>query len=173
MKKKVIALILVALACVSIWLAINATQNAALAWCLALVCIVLAVLMWKGKKQAPKEQPQATPVYSFVNFNLSGVTYPNDEGVSRQDLIRRIDNAQTPFENSGSLDVDLKPIKFRGEDAIECRVNGCQIGFVPKDKVPEVLAAIKKPGATISGFQVVGGEDGLNYGVSMAVRFEK
>ena len=114
MKKKVIALILVALACVSIWLAINAAQNAALAWCLALVCIVLAVLMWKGKKQAPKEQPQATPVYSFVNFNLSGVTYPNDEGVSRQDLIRRIDNAQPPFENSGSLDVDLKPIKFRG-----------------------------------------------------------
>ena len=178
MKRKAMAIALAALACVCIWLAVNATQNAALAWAVAAACAVLAVLIWKGKgkqRTVPKAQaaqPSAS-AYSFVNFNLSGVTFPNDEGISRQDLIRRIDKAQPPFENGGDLDVRLNPVKFRGEDAIECRVNGCQIGFVPKAMVPDVLAAMEKPGATISGFHVVGGEDGLSYGVSMAVRFEK
>lgn len=106
-----------------------------------------------------------------ISFNLSGVTFPNDEGMDRQELLRQIDEGVPPFENSGALDVKLQPIKFKGEDAIECRVNGRQIGFVPKTMVPDVLAAMKKPDATISGFHVVGGLDGLNYGVGMAVRF--
>lgn len=174
MKRKVIATALMALACVCAWLGLNATKNAAFAWLLAVVCIALAVLIWKGKRRAaPKKQgaQPATPAYSFVSFNLSGVTFPNDAGINRQVLLRQIDKGLPPFENSGALDVNLKPIKFKGEDAIECRVNGQQIGFVPKAMVPDVLAAMKKPDATISGFHVVGGSDGLNYGVSMAVRF--
>lgn len=174
MKSKAIALLFAVVACVCAWLGLNATKNAALAWLLAAACAVLAVLIWKGKRRAaPKKQgaQPAAPAYSFVSFHLSGVTFPNDEGIDRQELLRQIDEGLPPFENGGDLDVKLKPVKFRGEDAVECRVNGCQIGYVPKEKVADVLAAMKKPDTTISGFHVVGGSDGLNYGVSMAVRF--
>lgn len=173
MKRKAVALIVGALACTCVWLAVNATQNAALAWGLAAVFAVLAALIWKGKRRPERKKSvqQDAPAYSFVGFNLSGVTFPNDEGIDRQELLRRIDEMLPPFENGGDLDVKLNPVKFRGEDAVECRVNGCQIGYVPKEKVADVLTAMKKPDATISGFQVVGGTDGLNYGVSMSVRF--
>lgn len=174
MKSKVIALLFAVVACVCAWLGLNATKNAALAWLLAAACAVLAVLIWKGKRRAaPKKQDAqpAAPAYSFICFHLSGVTFPNDEGIDRQELLRQIDEGLPPFENGGELDINLKPVKFKGEDAIECRVNGRQIGFVPKAMVPDVLAAMRKPDATISGFHVVGGSDGQNYGVSMAVRF--
>lgn len=174
MKRKATALALTALACVCAWLGLNATKNAAFAWLLAVVCIALAVLIWKGKRSAaPKKQgaQPAAPAYSFISFHLSGVTFPNDEGIDRQELLRQIDEGLPPFENGGELDINLKPVKFKGEDAIECRVNGRQIGFVPKAMVPDVLAAMRKPDYTISDYQVVGGKDGINYGFSMAVRF--
>lgn len=113
----------------------------------------------------------AAHAYSFVSFNLSGVTFPNDEGVNRQELLHKMDKGLPPFENSDDLEVNLKPIQFGGEDAIECRVNGHQIGFVPKAMVPKVLAAMKMPDATISGVEVVGGTRGKYYGLSMAVRY--
>lgn len=118
------------------------------------------------------------PSFQFIEFRLKGVNFTNEDGTSRQELIRKIDESEPPFENGGDLNVNLKPILFDGKDAIECRVNGYLIGFVPHELVLDVLEAIRAEDATISGFHVVGGgekENGekLNYGINMAVRFSK
>lgn len=135
----------------------------------------------KAKPEAPKvpEVKPATPnvpEYQFIEFKLKGVSFKNEDGTSRQELIRRIDEQEPPFENGGELDVDLKPVLFDGKDAIECRVNGYLIGHVPKELVTDVMDAMKATDATISDFKVIGGgekENGekLNYGIYMAVRF--
>lgn len=122
----------------------------------------------------PKEE--SMPTHAFVNFRISGVTYNNDDGTSRQELLRRIKFSEPPFENGDSLDVSLKPSTFNGSPCIECRVNGILIGHVPKDKVESVAQAIEKEGACVSGFRITGGGEihgkAINYGVEMAVRYE-
>lgn len=62
MKKKLLAVLMVALACVCVWLAINATQNAALAWGGVVVFIILAIRFWKGdKKKSVPDKPTGRP----------------------------------------------------------------------------------------------------------------
>lgn len=72
MKRKATALALTALACVCAWLGLNATKNAASAWLATAACVVLAVLIWKGKrrmqsKQAAAPSADAVTVYAVKN----------------------------------------------------------------------------------------------------------
>lgn len=58
------------------------------------------------------------------------------------------------------------------EQAISVRVNGYDIGNVPRESVPAVMEAIHKPGAIISAFKVIGGYEGKNYGAIVVVRHD-
>lgn len=63
-----------------------------------------------------------------------------------------------------------KPKGKPEEQAISVRVNGYDIGDVPRESVPAVMEAIHKPGAVISAFKVIGGYEGKNYGAIVVVR---
>lgn len=124
---------------------------------------------------APK-QPEA-PKYQHYEFHLAGVTYKSEDGTPRQEYLRRIDNGIAPFENSDSLDVSLCPFMYKPkekpeEQAISVRVNGYDIGNVPRESVPAVMEVIHKPGAVISAFKVIGGYEGKNYGAIVVVRHD-
>ena len=58
------------------------------------------------------------------------------------------------------------------EQAISVRVNGYDIGNVPRESVPAVMEAIHKPGAIISAFKAIGGHEGKNYGAIVVVRHD-
>lgn len=121
-------------------------------------------------------QPDA-PKYQHYEFHVAGVTYKSEDGTPRQEYLRRIDNGIAPFENSDSLDVSLcqfmyKPKGKPEEQAISVRVNGYDIGNVPRESVPAVMEAIHKPGAVISAFKVIGGYEGKNYGAIVVVRHD-
>lgn len=137
---------------------------------------VAPVVPGKAAEDHPLPESDGKPKYAYENFRISGVTYNNDDGMSRQELLRRIKFSEPPFENGDSLDVSLKPSTFNGSPCIECRVNGILIGHVPKDKVESVAQAIEKEGACVSGFRITGGGEihgkAINYGVEMAVRYE-
>ena len=128
----------------------------------------------------PVQQPIA-PVqpenpYVFINFNVAGTTYETN-GKSRQYYLRKMKFGDPPFENQDSLDVQLHPTTFQGEDAVECLVNGILIGYVPRKRVPEVMEAFNHEDTTISGFHVVGGgkhgDMVYSYGVEMSIRYTK
>lgn len=124
---------------------------------------------------APK-QPEV-PKYQHYEFHVAGVTYKSEDGTPRQEYLRRIDNGIAPFENSDSLDVSLCPFMYKPkgkpeEQAISVRVNGYDIGNVPRESVPAVMEAIHKPGAVISAFKVIGGYEGKNYGAIVVVRHD-
>lgn len=121
-------------------------------------------------------QPDA-PKYQHYEFHVAGVTYKSEDGTPRQEYLRRIDNGIAPFENSDSLDVSLCPFMYKPkgkpeEQAISVRVNGYDIGNVPRESVPAVMEAIHKPGAIISAFKVIGGYEGKNYGAIVVVRHD-
>ena len=79
MKRKAIALTLVVLACVCVWLGLNATKNAVLAWLLAAAFVVLAVLIWKGKKPAEPRQPAVPSVNETMVYAVkNGHVYHHD-----------------------------------------------------------------------------------------------
>ena len=121
-------------------------------------------------------QPDA-PKYQHYEFHVAGVTYKSEDGTPRQEYLRRIDNGIAPFENSDSLDVSLCPYMYKPkgkpeEQAISVRVNGYDIGNVPRESVPAVMEAIHKPGAVISAFKVIGGHEGKSYGAIVVVRHD-
>lgn len=126
------------------------------------------------------EQPRFIDVetkYHHYEFHVAGVTYKSEDGTPRQEYLRRIDNGIAPFENSASLDVSLCPFMYKPkgkpeEQAISVRVNGYDIGNVPRESVPAVMEAIHKPGAVISAFKVIGGYEGKNYGAIVVVRHD-
>lgn len=121
-------------------------------------------------------QPDA-PKYQHYEFHVAGVTYKSEDGTPRQEYLRRIDKGIAPFENSDLLDVSLCPFMYKPkgkpeEQAISVRVNGYDIGNVPRESVPAVMEAIHKPGAIISAFKVIGGDKGKNYGAIVVVRHD-
>ncbi|MDO4837831.1 MAG: hypothetical protein Q4B32_05510 [Clostridia bacterium] len=125
----------------------------------------------------PMEKQPDAPRYQHYEFHVAGVTFHSDDGTPRQEYLRRIDNGLAPFENSASLDVSLRPYMYKAEgkpeeQAIAVRVNGYDIGNVPSKSVPAVMDAMRKPGATISAFKVIGGDAGKNYGAIVVVRHD-
>lgn len=121
-------------------------------------------------------QPDA-PKYQHYEFHVAGVTYKSEDGTPRQEYLRRIAKGIAPFENSDSLDVSLCPFMYKPkgkpeEQAISVRVNGYDIGNVPRESVPAVMEAIHKPGAIISAFKAIGGHEGKNYGAIVVVRHD-
>lgn len=126
---------------------------------------------------APARQQPEAPKYQHYEFHVAGVTHNSEDGTPRQEYLRRIDKGIAPFENSDSLDVSLCPFMYKPkgkpeEQAISVRVNGYDIGNVPRESVPAVMEAIHKPGAIISAFKVIGGYEGKNYGAIVVVRHD-
>lgn len=206
MKKYLLAGVSAFFAVVSVWIAVAENENGVVAWvvCVALVALTIFLFKRASASEEKDERPirsfnlgvpensekaqmsvktsvtahasPSTPKYTHITFNVAGVTFDNEDGTSRQSLIRKIKFGDPPFENSDSLDVNLHPSTFDGEPSIECRVNDYMIGYVPKSKIQEVLKAMDMPGATISAVDVVGGgtvnDAQLSYGVQIVVRYD-
>lgn len=132
----------------------------------------------QAQKAAISQQaaPEEVFPYEHIAFRLVGVTFKNDDGSSRQSLLRKIKYQDPPFD-TGTVRIELTEYSYKGEPALKVEVNGYQVGDVPKNKVPEILDKWERIDR-ISNFEVVGGgrrEDGewMNYGAEVTVRFFK
>lgn len=169
--------------------------------CFGAVCTVLLFLAWmklrKKKKAAtptkaapakPAETPAPAPTvptgpqYEHIHIKVAGVTFSNDDGMDRQQLLRKIKYGKAPFEDNDNLDVALKVQTFTNSDDIEepavgVYVNEYQIGFVPKDLIKDVMYALDQPTATITAIDISGGgtHNGTKYpyGCKVVIRYEK
>ena len=95
-------------------------------------------------------------------FRIAGVTYPNDDGTSRQMAISHT------YKGS---DLFLERDPHNRYDSNAVRVMNArreQIGFVPRDMAASISAAIERGGAVEARvIEVLGGTNGLNYGCSV------
>ena len=127
------------------------------------------------KDKAECAPTQTEPIFATLSFKVKGTSFDSD-GVSRQTYLQKIRFKERPFEDD-VLNEKLVLTTFKGEPAIECRVNGCLIGHVPKEMVQEVSAIISMPDTSVS-FEVTGGGtkangEPLNYGAIAKLRFKR
>ncbi len=105
--------------------------------------------------------PSAEPVkpvetYEFYRVKTVGVTFNNDDGTSRQDLIRKMYYHEPPFENK-EAELALERYEYRGKPAYKVLVNDCQIGNLSKADAEYVDANMDRF-VTLCGADIVGGD---------------
>ena len=71
-------------------------------------------------------------------FKVTGVTFDNDDGSSRQEILKSI------VDNGGSADATFKEYEFNGKPAIAVYADGKCIGSIPRGSAKEVRSLIAK-----------------------------
>lgn len=125
-------------------------------------------------KSKPVVQSRRTNDFFYREYKVVGVTFDTD-GVSRQELLEKIDCHAPPF--FGALRYGLVPYDFEGEQAIGVHVNDIQIGNISRDDIPEVLRLWRSI-EDISEVEIVGGGHGfdgrlLNYGARVKIKIRR
>lgn len=84
-------------------------------------------------------------------FKVRGVTFDNDDGTSRQEILKKIYRKKPPFDNG--LNVELKQYTYNDGPAYGVYVNGYMIGNIPGDNTDFVNHA-RRRGVEVVGFKV-------------------
>ena len=128
-------------------------------------------LAQRAQAQRPAPAPSPAPVAAdpihHITFRVAGVTFENEDGTSRQNILSNL-----KFVPEEDLDVTFTETTYDGAPAIEVHINGDQVGYVPKAKISTMQEALASFAWTIEDVRILGGgrtEDGerLNYGVEI------
>lgn len=121
-----------------------------------LVLWTLHKLTEPAKRRIRAAAPAAAPAADdsgTIIFRVAGTTFDNEDGTSRQDLLRGF-RSQDPED----LDVTFEETDHADEQAIAVLVNDQQVGFVPKSRIPQVTEARKHVATCyVSGVRIIGG----------------
>ena len=102
-------------------------------------------------------------------YRLVGVTFKNEEPPyrNRQSILREMDNDGAPASR-----LSLEQYDFDGKPAVGVWYNGEQIGNISKKDLPEILPLMDRY-ARVRFYNLLGGEDGLSYGIEITAYFRK
>lgn len=75
---------------------------------------------------------------TIEEFKVAGVTFDNDDGSSRQEILKNI------VDNGGSADATFKEYEFNGKPAIAVYADGKCIGSIPRGSAKKVRSLIAK-----------------------------
>lgn len=97
----------------------------------------------RAKLQAEQEEKRRRQKawdadHGVITTRISGVTFDNDDGTSRQRILK----AAMADECCGSI--ELENYEYKGSDAILVSYEGEGIGNIPKNRVAEVLAVMDR-----------------------------
>lgn len=70
--------------------------------------------------------------------SIAGVTFNNDDGVSRQALLKDLK------ARGGDADLELEEYEYKGKPAIRVLVDGEQVGTIPRTRVAEVSEVLDR-----------------------------
>lgn len=164
-----------------------------------LICLGLAVvaLIWAASRMTriPKRRsgPAAAPATSrapaaksaaapaddsgTITFRVAGTTYDNDDGSSRQEILRHLKFGDAPYaEDPDDLLVTIEETSFDGDLALAVYINSYQIGYVPKSKISQVKKALDSYAWTTDAVSIIGGgqsQEGkpLSWGCSITISY--
>ena len=120
-------------------------------------------------------KPTASTILRECTFRVAGVTFENDDGENRQEILRHLKFRDEPYaEPDTDLTLDLVETTFEDELAIEVHINDYQIGFVPRNKVNEVKSAMDSYAWTVDKCNIYGGsidstEEKHSYGCEITI----
>lgn len=104
----------------------------------------------RAASPARREEKEQFDTYTR-KFKVVGVTFENEDGTSRQDILKRIYQKKPPFD--GDLDVTLKEYVFEDGPAFGVFVNGQMVGNTPSDNT-DFLNRAKERGVKVVDFKV-------------------
>lgn len=132
----------------------------------------------RSKNQRPAARPAAGNDSGSISFHVAGTTFENDDGSSRQDILRHLKFGDAPWANGpDDLDTTIEETSYNGEQAFAVLVNNYQIGFVPKGDIKKVARALNNVATCyVSETEIVGGgrgQDGkpLSYGCIVTLEY--
>lgn len=102
-------------------------------------------------------------------YKLVGVTFQNEEPPhrNRQSILREMDK-----DGARASDLSLEQYDFEGKPAVGVWYNGEQVGNISKRDLPEILPLMERY-SRVRFYNLLGGEDGLSYGIEITVYFRK
>lgn len=83
--------------------------------------------------------PKLSVVTGGDGFSVAGVTFKNDDGTSRQKILRGLCDG----EDFISVPVRLEPYDYKGEDAVRVLTSEGCVGNIKRDDVQEVLELLQ------------------------------
>ena len=112
------------------------------------------------------------PKFTFVPIKVSGVTFKNENGVSRQAILRKIKFNDKPFNEY--IELELCPYEYKGSPAYGVYANSLNIGNIPADSIQFVSDNMERIDS-ISAIDVYGGgrdESGhaISYGCKITLK---
>lgn len=102
-----------------------------------------------------------------IEFNVAGVSFKNGRR-TRQAILRAMKYRDNGFE---SVQIALDKYEFEGKPAVGVYANGEQIGNVPADLVPDVMAAWQKR-YQVEEWEVLGSGKDAPLGCRVKILFE-
>lgn len=115
-----------------------------------------------------------SPDFEFKIFKVVGVTFKNDDGKSRQTLLRRIRFNDEPFENG--VDVTIERGEYEGTPAFFVFANGLRVGSIGRDDIPYFVNRWDSFSGVYNATVTGGGTDAdgnsIKYGMMITCRFD-
>lgn len=113
-----------------------------------------------------------------ITFRVAGVTFENNDGTSRQEILRHLKFGDAPWaDDPEDLTATLEETEYEGEQAFAVFVNGYQVGNVPKASIRKVAVAQEHVATCyVSAVRILGGgmdQDGreLSYGCEITLEY--
>ena len=112
-----------------------------------------------------------------LKFKVVGVTFKNEDGKSRQTLLRKLHFGDAPFNSDEGVDITIERGAYQGEPAFSVFAEGHQVGNISKDDVPFFVRRWSDF-VGVTSAEVYGGgtdDDGhsINYGMKINCEFRK
>ena len=136
----------------------------------------------KASPASPKYETEATRIakeaaskYEHIKIRLVGVTFRNEDGKSRQSILRHIRFRDPPFDKE--VEMGMYQYEYESEPAVSVSINDMCIGNIPKEKAPFFVENWDRL-CGITHIEVIGGgasSDGerLNYGAEIIIKLKK
>lgn len=137
--------------------------------------VVQAMQQAAARRQAPAADDSGT-----VTFRVAGVTFDNDDGTSRQEILRHLKFGDSPYADDmdpDDLSLTIEETTWNGDLAYEVFANGYQIGNVPKVMISQVkIAKDHVSTCSVQSARIIGGgkdENGkpISYGCEVTLDY--
>lgn len=110
------------------------------------------------------------PGYLRRHYGVVGTSFLNENGSSRQMILRTIANGEEPFAHGVSYAV--KQYVYEGEPAFAVYANKTyQIGNISRTDIPDILKICDK--IVFCQAKIYGGNDGKSYGAEITLTYKK
>jgi hypothetical protein len=123
----------------------------------------------QAEKEAARRRFEET--HAKLVFSVAGVTFKNEDGKSRQAILKR----KMKEDEDGVVIVSLGKYDYEGKPAVAVYIDDEQVGVVPNSDLPEVLSIMdKKVTGLHANIEAFDNEDDKKvYRCDIAAHYEK